>query len=182
MAEVGIYLIRCKENNKCYIGQSKNVKTRLSGHKSMLRSGKHSNKSMQKDFDLFREENFEFIKIMDCSDMDFSESPCGNGHFASNPMNKAESELIRKYDSYYNGYNGNIQITFEENGKGFMLQKETDNCFVKNDDGTYSLKEKAECDYSLNHCKSHFIKECNMCRYEVKNESYLFCPMCGNKL
>ena len=44
----GIYMIRCKINNKIYIGRSKNIKDRWKQHKKELRNNKHCNKNIQK--------------------------------------------------------------------------------------------------------------------------------------
>ena len=59
----GIYLIRCKKNNKCYFGQSQNVSTRLSQHKSRLRQNRHDLDELQQDFILYGEQHFEFFAI-----------------------------------------------------------------------------------------------------------------------
>jgi group I intron endonuclease len=56
----GVYLIRCKKNNKCYFGESQNVSTRLSQHKSLLRKNRHGLEDLRQDFQLYGEENFEF--------------------------------------------------------------------------------------------------------------------------
>jgi group I intron endonuclease len=59
----GVYMIRCQKNKKCYIGESQNVSSRLSQHKSRLRRGKHDLVELQKDFCLYGEQNFEFFAI-----------------------------------------------------------------------------------------------------------------------
>ena len=60
----GIYLISCKEKQKYYIGESKNVTTRLCAHKNKLRRNIHENKELQSDFNRFGEENFLFQKLI----------------------------------------------------------------------------------------------------------------------
>lgn len=59
----GVYIIRCQKNNKCYFGQSQNVSSRLSGHKSRLRRNVHELLDLQQDFQLYGEENFEFFAV-----------------------------------------------------------------------------------------------------------------------
>ncbi len=44
---IGIYAVGCKVAKIAYIGQSTNIRNRLSQHKSSLKSGKHSNYGFQ---------------------------------------------------------------------------------------------------------------------------------------
>ncbi len=57
---IGIYLIKCKPNDKNYIGQSLNIKHRINEHKSNLRKNRHSNCHLQNAFNKYGEEQFEF--------------------------------------------------------------------------------------------------------------------------
>lgn len=70
----GIYYIKNIINNKLYIGQSIDVYTRLSRHRTDLRSGRDS-KHLQRAYDKYGEDNFEFTMFMECSveDLDFWE-------------------------------------------------------------------------------------------------------------
>lgn len=54
----GIYKINFK--NKCYIGSSKNIYSRLAQHISHLRAGKHHSRYMQRCYNKYGEENFNF--------------------------------------------------------------------------------------------------------------------------
>lgn len=60
-----VYRIVNKVTNKCYVGQSVNVKKRLKDHFQLLRAGKHHSVKLQRSFDKYGEENFfgdvEFI-------------------------------------------------------------------------------------------------------------------------
>lgn len=56
----GVYMVLCLANNKRYYGESKNVSSRLSQHKSKLRRNIHEIPELQRDFNLYGEENFEF--------------------------------------------------------------------------------------------------------------------------
>lgn len=86
----GIYLIMNKINNKKYIGQASNIKTRWTHHKTDLRCGCHHNRHLQASWNKYGEENFVFSIIEECSE------EC---------LNDRESYWINYYNSYNNGYN-----------------------------------------------------------------------------
>ena len=44
---IGIYVIKNIVNNKCYIGQSQNIETRIREHKYLLRNNKYGNLKIQ---------------------------------------------------------------------------------------------------------------------------------------
>lgn len=56
----GVYMIICLRNNYRYYGETSNISLRLAGHRRNLRQKIHSNRKLQKDWDLFGEESFEF--------------------------------------------------------------------------------------------------------------------------
>lgn len=60
----GLYVITCSSTNKRYIGESGNVVLRLASHKSRLRKKIHPNKILQNDYDLYKEKNFRFERIL----------------------------------------------------------------------------------------------------------------------
>jgi len=60
----GIYAIINKVNGKMYIGSSRNLSNRKSQHFSDLRSNIHDNNYLQKAWNKYRSENFEF-KILE---------------------------------------------------------------------------------------------------------------------
>ena len=62
----GIYLIFNLANQRVYIGQSKNVKTRLAIHKSSLRHSNHSNDYLQNAFNKYGEDKFVFRSVEYC--------------------------------------------------------------------------------------------------------------------
>lgn len=70
----GIYYIKNIINNKLYVGQSIDVYARLSRHKTDLRGGRDS-KHLQKSYDKYGEDNFEFTLFMECpvEDLDYLE-------------------------------------------------------------------------------------------------------------
>lgn len=59
----GLYIITCLSNQRHYIGESNNVTARLTAHKNKLRRKIHENFTLQKDFNLYGEENFRFQKL-----------------------------------------------------------------------------------------------------------------------
>ncbi len=63
----GLYQILCLKNDYRYYGESSNVSGRLASHKSMLRRNIHKNQTLQNDWNLYGEENFEFI-LLDVND------------------------------------------------------------------------------------------------------------------
>lgn len=64
----GIYKIINKINNKVYIGQSINIKQRLSEHKSKLRGNYHNNYHLQKAWNKYGEDNFTFEIFKICGE------------------------------------------------------------------------------------------------------------------
>ena len=62
----GIYSIRNKVNNKVYIGSSKNLNIRLTRHKNYLLKNKHENSYLQKSYNKYGLENFEFSILEEC--------------------------------------------------------------------------------------------------------------------
>jgi hypothetical protein len=65
----GVYMVLCLVNNKRYYGESKNVSARLSQHKSKLRRNIHEVSELQRDYNLYGEENFEFSCLYIAKDM-----------------------------------------------------------------------------------------------------------------
>jgi Photosynthetic reaction centre protein/GIY-YIG catalytic domain len=87
----GVYMVLCLVNNKRYYGESKNVSSRLSQHKSRLRRNIHEIPELQRDFNLYGEENFEFSCLYISKDLSLEKRKA------------LETELIgRFYDLCYN--------------------------------------------------------------------------------
>lgn len=59
----GIYLIRCKDTNKNYVGQSINIARRIQAHKCQLRNNTHANEYLQAAWNKYLEESFEFLTL-----------------------------------------------------------------------------------------------------------------------
>lgn len=62
----GIYCIRCKVNNKAYIGSSTDIKNRWTNHKSSLKAGKHNNKQLQEDYNKYGADSFLYSILINC--------------------------------------------------------------------------------------------------------------------
>lgn len=56
----GIYFIMCSANNKIYIGSAKNLYNRWREHKAMLSRGIHFNKNLQRAWDKYGSDYFEY--------------------------------------------------------------------------------------------------------------------------
>lgn len=93
-----IYLIKCEANGRGYVGRSEQPAKRINYHFASLRSGRHVNEEMQKDFNLFGRDAFTY-KILD--------STIPADHELNNPKNSKEhkwQEALKTYDIRY-GYN-----------------------------------------------------------------------------
>jgi len=62
----GIYQIRNKVNDKCYIGQSVDCVVRFYNHKVNLRKNQHDNQHLQNAWNKYGEAAFEFIVLQEC--------------------------------------------------------------------------------------------------------------------
>jgi group I intron endonuclease len=68
----GIYTIFNNISRKIYVGSSINIKARWDIHRKHLRTGVHGNHYLQRSFDKYGEEAFEFYiqEVVDCEDRD----------------------------------------------------------------------------------------------------------------
>ena len=62
----GIYLIRNTINNKLYVGQSVNIYKRWDNHKRLLLLGRHTSSHLQRAWDLYGSDAFDFSIILKC--------------------------------------------------------------------------------------------------------------------
>lgn len=75
---MGVYLVRNSINKKSLVGASINLPAILNRHRTQLRLGGHPNRALQKDWNEFGPEAFEFqildtLQIPDQSDYDPSD-------------------------------------------------------------------------------------------------------------
>lgn len=103
-----IYKIENLKNHKKYIGLTNNYLRRKNRHFNDLRHNHHDNKFLQKEFNIYGEENFSFEQIF-CGDVTIEE------------IGQKEQEYIKFYDSYKNGYNQNEGGDFGPSNGGSHL-------------------------------------------------------------
>ena len=101
----GIYKITNKINNKVYIGESLNILRRWDEHIDDLNRNKHHSYKLQKDWNEYGQDNFEFniVSVLDESISNFIDQYI---------LLIYEYKYINKYDSLNNGYN--IENTLNE--------------------------------------------------------------------
>lgn len=64
----GIYMIRNLCNQKVYIGQSVDVQDRLAHHKSSLKHDRHENSYLQRAYNKYGVDGFEFVVLEYCAE------------------------------------------------------------------------------------------------------------------
>lgn len=110
------YEILNRKNGLRYIGLTSNIVRREIRHFTDLKTGRHHNSFLQKDFDNQSVDDFIFSVLVEKQGIDIKEA------------SKIEIELIKKYDSYRNGYNqnpgGTGGHTGPTNGGSHLLQSD----------------------------------------------------------
>lgn len=89
------YEIKNLENNLSYIGLTSNIRKREIRHFTDLKTGRHHNSFLQKDFDKIGRGRFDFIVL-------YEQEEC-----SPEEASYIEINLIKEKDSYKNGYNQN---------------------------------------------------------------------------
>ncbi len=64
---IGIYCIKNKTNGKIYIGSSNNIERRFRKHRTELNTQRHSNKYLNRAYNKYGKDNFEFIILEECN-------------------------------------------------------------------------------------------------------------------
>lgn len=107
-----IYKIENLQNHKIYIGLTNNIARRRSRHFTDLKCNRHDNHFLQKEFNIYGENNFIFT-------VEFK------GDISEKEIGQKEQEFIKKYDSYKNGYNQNEGGNFgPSNGGSHLTQSD----------------------------------------------------------
>lgn len=68
----GIYKIENLVNGKVYIGQAVDIGNRCKNHKKALKNNVHINKHLQNSWNKYREENFKFEVIEECTEAELT--------------------------------------------------------------------------------------------------------------
>lgn len=63
----GIYLISCASSSKVYVGSSRAIRTRFRTHRNLLAQGNHFNVHLQRAWDAYGHDAFEFTLIEEVS-------------------------------------------------------------------------------------------------------------------
>lgn len=71
--QMGVFIVRCKVNNKCYIQGTQDLKGVINGAKARLGGGMHPNRELQKEWSELGAENFIF-EILENLEYDKDES------------------------------------------------------------------------------------------------------------
>lgn len=98
--EPGIYEIHNKINNKRYIGQSIRVKARILKHINLLNKNEHQNNHLQRSWNKYGEENFDYNVLEYCP---------------IEMLDEKEDYYITKYQSNNNQYGFNYRIDNKTN-------------------------------------------------------------------
>ena len=86
----GIYMIKNKVSNESYIGQAVDIYSRWKRHINELHNQCHYNKHLQRSWNKYGENSFEFSIVEVCSETE---------------LNAKEIYWIAENNSFYNGYN-----------------------------------------------------------------------------
>lgn len=70
---MGIYIVRCEKQKKCFIETHKNIKSRINSIRLKLLTGTHPNKELQKEWTQEGEEKF-VIEVLESLNYDSDES------------------------------------------------------------------------------------------------------------
>lgn len=97
--KAGVYKIQNKQNGKCFVGSTPNLKT-LNGVKFMLRNANHTNKQLQEEWLVQGEEQFEITVLEELKE---SEDPLANPKKELELLEEKWLEQLKPYGE--NGYN-----------------------------------------------------------------------------
>lgn len=141
----GIYCVENIENNKKYIGQSKNINDRWYKHKNELKRGVHFNDYLQKSWNKYGEEKFEFHILEYCDDTELDKKEI----YYIELYNTTNREL--GYNLKSGGQNGSSVLSRESRNKLSNSIKES---YENNEE----LREKRRID-AINRWQNPEIKE-----------------------
>ncbi len=118
--KLGIYKITNKINQKFYIGSSERIRGRWVEHLYLLRSNQHTSTHLQNAWNLYKEENFTFEILEECS----KDILIKREQYYLDTLLFAQ-EYIRREDSRFLELGYNINPTAGKNRKGTTQAKES---------------------------------------------------------
>lgn len=179
-----IYCIRNKINSKCYVGSTINPDKRRNEHFNWLRKNKHHSAHLQRAFNKYGEENFEFLILENVIEseniitreqywIDNSSSEYNVCPVAGNCAGRIVTEETRKKISYYNSnlktYSEETRLKISESKKG-----------IKRDTSNWNWKYVPLKVYEYNK-DGEFIKEWNSVK-EISKHYYIKLATINNAL
>lgn len=93
----GIYYFRNQTNNKYYIGQAVNLRTRFKSHMGNFKNGRYDN-PLYRAFNKYGLDSFDY-ELLEIIEEELDKKSL------KDLLDRLEKEYIDKYDSYNNGYN-----------------------------------------------------------------------------
>lgn len=127
---IGIYIIKCKANNKVYIGQSIDIKNRIRGHKYALRKGIHSNSHLQNAFNQYGESEFIFEILCEMPKQEYTKDK----------LNALEIVYISYYQSNVREKGFNVELG--GNGNGRVSEETREKMRISHTGKTFSEETK----------------------------------------
>lgn len=123
-----IYAIRCKPNNKLYIGRTTNLKQRVNNHFDNLKGNSHKILDLQEDFNKYGIDNFEVYLLEE--NIDYTER-------------KKEYDYMREYNTFSKKYGYNQGDLKSSQKKEIKIIKELPiNVYKSNCSKNQEIKEE----------------------------------------
>lgn len=170
---IGIYKFENLVNNKCYIGQSRDIEKRYKKHLQIMNNenDKNYNNHLYRSLRKYGIGNFNFEVIEECS---------------IEELNKREEYWILIYDSFFNGYNS----TFGGDGSGMEKNKGKVIQIIKDLEETSLTQSQIAKKNSLSEEMVQGINTGRYWRYEREypirknpfEKQYKYCIDCGKEI
>lgn len=166
----GIYCIKNKINNKSYIGKSINIYDRIRVHKSTLRSGTHENEHLQRSYNKYGEDNFDFFVLVE------------NDNFSDSDLIEVERLYILLFQTNNELFGYNKTSGGQGGCMGYQHNKETKELISKHNSQNKKIMingiiydsisdAKRKLDLKINHCT--ISRRCAKSGEKWKNYSFV---------
>jgi group I intron endonuclease len=160
---VGIYQIQNKLTKQCYIGSSVRIKKRFYNHKSDLKTGRHHSIKLQRAWNKYGPEAFEWSILQECSE---------------EQLPWLEALWMAKLDSFKNGYNIE-ELTLDA---GIIVRRRHHTEEAKAKMRGRKLSEEAKAKIREARSKQVFTEETNAKRRGKKRSEETLANMRGRKV